>query len=136
MLIYLRSCSNIEWRSLNKTYLNIIEIEASYFDRINLTKNWLEYDWKISQRRTLSLNNKNYREKRERMTYFVLTLIDLKIPIFDLFNDFESMLLQKLWIFSQKIWIWEGVRREFGLRLTAKLQIPQNKLPPNFPPKS
>ena len=25
------------------------------------------------------------------------------------------------WTFSQKNWIWEGVRREFGLRLTAKL---------------
>ena len=28
-------------------------------------------------------------------------------------------------IFSQKIWIWEGVKSEFGLRLTAKLQIPR-----------
>ena len=35
------------------------------------------------------------------------------------------------WIFSQKIWIWEGVRKGFGSRLTAKLQIPQTKLPPN-----
>ena len=27
--------------------------EASYFDRINMTENWLEYDRKISQRPTL-----------------------------------------------------------------------------------
>ena len=27
--------------------------EGSYFDRINMTKNWLEYDQKISQRQTL-----------------------------------------------------------------------------------
>ena len=32
-------------------------------------------------------------------------------------------------IFSQKIWIWEGFRREFGSRLNAKLQIPQTKFP-------
>ena len=31
-------------------------------------------------------------------------------------------------IFSQKVWIWKGVRREFGLRLPAKLLLPQTKL--------
>ena len=31
----------------------ILTEEASYFDRINMTKNWLKYDRKTSQRRTL-----------------------------------------------------------------------------------
>ena len=35
--------SNIESKSWNNTYLNIILIEASYFDQINMTENWLEY---------------------------------------------------------------------------------------------
>ena len=31
--------------------------EASYFDQIKMTKNWLEHDRKISQRRTLLFEN-------------------------------------------------------------------------------
>ena len=34
---------------------NLFANEASYFDRIDMTKNWLEFDRKISQRRTLLL---------------------------------------------------------------------------------
>ena len=52
---FTRLDSNIESKSLNNTYLNIIKLlEASSLDRIKMTKNWLEFDRK--KLTTMNLN--------------------------------------------------------------------------------
>ena len=49
----------------------------------------------------------------------------------DLTNEHPNIVNIRESIFSQKIWICEGAKSKFGLRFTAKLLLPQTKLPPS-----